>query len=82
MKGEKRLPILTLDTREVYQNEKSSTILNALDSLSTGERMVLINDNDASDLLNKIEKDRERTFEWEHIKNTPNQWEATLLRIR
>ena len=75
------MPILTIDTREVYQNEKSSAILNALDSLNTGERMVLINDYDASDLLNKIEEDREGTFEWEPIKNTPNQWEATLLRI-
>lgn len=72
------MPILTLDARQYDQNEKSRVILNAFDSLDLGERMVLINDNDPTQLINQIEEERKGKLEWEPILEGPHQWEATL----
>jgi len=72
------MPILTLDARQYDQNEKSKAILSAFDSLDLGERMVLINDNDPTQLINQIEEERKGKLEWEPILEGPQQWEATL----
>ena len=75
------MPILTIDGRNYDNNSKSKAILEAFDSLNTGERMVFINNNDASDLIQKFEEERKGSLDWEPIKESPGQWEATILKI-
>lgn len=75
------MPILTIDARDYEYDMKGRAILEAFDSLNSGERMVFINDNDASDLIQKVEEDRKGSLDWEPIKESPGQWEATILRI-
>jgi uncharacterized protein (DUF2249 family) len=75
------MPILTIDARDYEYDMKSKVILEAFDSLDSGERMVFINDNDASDLIQKVEGERSGSLDWEPIKESPGQWEATILKI-
>ena len=72
------MTMLTLDARKYNEEEKGKAITEAFDSLSLGERMIIINDNDPSPILNQVGKERDGKLEWEPIVEGPDQWEATV----
>lgn len=72
------MPIFTLDTRGYKNEDRNRVIRTSVNSLETGERMILINDSDPSQILQEIENTNEGLVEWELYKETPGQFEAAV----
>lgn len=72
------MPILTIDVRDLNNEEKDKAVLKAFDSLDLGERMILINDTDPTPIFDKLEEQRGAKFEWEHTLEGPVQWESAV----
>ena len=72
------MPILTIDLRNISNDDKDEAVLKAFDSLDLGERMILINDTDPSPMFGKLEEERGAKVEWEHTLEGPEQWEAAV----
>lgn len=74
------MPIFTLDTRGYNDKDRNRVITTSVNALETGERMILINDTDPTQILQKIESANEGLVEWELYREIPGQFEAAVSR--
>lgn len=72
--------MLELDTRGLETNLVNNTVIDAFDSLPVGEKMVLINDEDPSHVFDQLEEKRYGKFEWDYIKEGPEEWKVSLAK--
>lgn len=68
-----------LDVSSHEHEGKNQALLDAIESLDMGEKMILINDFDPTPLLEEInDNEMINHIEWENVVNGPDQWQTTV----
>ncbi|HVH39850.1 MAG TPA: DUF2249 domain-containing protein [Gemmatimonadaceae bacterium] len=71
---------IELDVRVIQPRDKHPTIFRALDSLTSGQALLLVNDHDPRPLRYQINAERPETFDWQYEKEGPSVWQVRISR--
>lgn len=72
--------ILELDVRQLPPREKHPTIFSKFDNLGNGEAIIILNDHDPKPLYYQMLADRGNCFEWEYLKEGPDEWVVKIIK--
>jgi uncharacterized protein (DUF2249 family) len=71
-----------IDVREyATPKDKQTNIFIKLNSLSTGEKMELINDHDPIHLYQKLLNEYPNQYKWEYLQEGPEIWRISIKKI-
>jgi uncharacterized protein (DUF2249 family) len=69
-----------LDVRVIPPRDKHPAIFRALDDLTTGQSLLLLNDHDPRPLRYQLDAERPDTFDWEYEAEGPEEWRVRINR--
>lgn len=69
---------LNLSSDKYDDNKKDAAFLQTFDSLPMGNKFIVKSDNDLNSLYSQLEETRMNVFEWEYLKEGPEEWEAIV----
>ena len=73
------LPI-HLDVRVLPPPEKHPTIVRTIDTLASGQSLLLLNDHDPRPLRYQLLAERPDSFDWEYEAEGPELWKVRISR--
>ena len=71
---------LELEVRVIPPRDKHPTIFRTFDGLTSGQSMILVNDNDPRPLRYQLAAERPETFEWTYQQQGPDVWRVKIDR--
>lgn len=71
---------VTMDVRNISPWERHPKIFDVLDTLESGDALVLTNDHDPRPLHYQLMMERKDQFDWESREKGPQEWIATIKR--
>ena len=69
-----------LNVTQIVPRERHPLIFKTFDGLLKGDAFVLINDHDPKPLYYSFLHEREGLFEWEYLKQGPDEWEVKITK--
>jgi uncharacterized protein (DUF2249 family) len=69
-----------LDVRVIPPRDKHPSIFRALDELSSGSSLLLINDHDPRPLRYQLDAERPNQFGWDYEAEGPEEWRVRINR--
>jgi uncharacterized protein (DUF2249 family) len=69
-----------LDVRVIPPRDKHPAIFRALDELTSGQSLLLLNDHDPRPLRYQLDAERPNTFDWDYEAEGPEEWRVRINR--
>jgi len=69
-----------IDVRKIPPKDKHPMIFNALEALTQGETLELINDHDPKPLQYQLKAEAPEKFIWEYLEQGPEVWRVAITK--
>ena len=73
---------ITLDVRPMPPWERHPKIMELFDSLGAGDTLTIVNDHDPRPLHYQFMHEREGQFQWESQERSPQEWVASIKKVK
>ena len=72
--------MITIDVRDLPAKSRHSRIFEAFDGLAPGGSIRIVTDHDPRPLLASFQQERPGLYDWAHIEEGPERWQASITR--
>jgi len=75
-------PEMIIDVREIEPRDRHRLIFETLDSLTAGQRLLIMVDHDPKPLYYQLMAEKQGLFDWEYLEQGPELWRVLITRTR